>query len=285
MKKNSYAKLNLVLNVTNKTKPTNLHDLDMINVIISLKDTIKIIFLKDQNEQIIIESNNSKIPLDHTNLVSKVINKFKKQFNLSFSCKVIIKKNIPLEAGLGGGSSNAATTLNILDKHFKTKMTIKQKMLFLESLTSDGPYMIVSRTSRIKGNGNQISLIDNHIKFKRILLVKPKTGCSTKDVYSALDYKNLIHPNVNKIEEALLNNNYLLLAKHINNSLTSSAATLNKDIIDTLNRLKSCGFEIVSMSGAGSTCFAISKNKRPYKLAKSILKKEDYELFQIVKIK
>lgn len=283
MQKNSYAKLNLALNVLNKSKPQKLHDLDMINISISLKDIIKIKFFDDENNEIVISCNNKNVPIDNKNIVYKVIEKFKKTFNFSFSCKVEIVKHIPLEAGLGGGSSNGATTLDILDKKFKTNMTVLQKMKFLEPITSDGPYMVVSKTSRVKGNGNQITPLNCKFKAK-ILLVKPKSGCSTKDVYENLDYKNIVHPNINKIEESLLNNNFELLSKHLDNSLLNSACENNNDIVDILKRLKSCGFEIVSMTGSGSTCFAFSTKTRPYKIAKQIIKKENYELCDVFKI-
>ena len=280
----SFAKVNLALNVLNKAKPKELHDLDMINVSVSLFDTIKIDVLDDENDNINISCNNNKVPTDSSNFVAKVIQKYKKTFNFHFSCNVKIIKRIPLEAGLGGGSANAATTLNILDKLLKTNMTVLQKMKFLESITSDGPYMVVSKTSRVKGSGNQNIPLES--KFKRkILLIKPKSGCNTKNIYSNLDYKNLRHPNINKIEESLKNNDFDLLSKHLDNSLIDSAKLSNPDIEDILNRLKACGFEIVSMTGSGSTCFAMSKNKRPFKIAKELFKKDNYELFDIFNIK
>ena len=283
MKKNNYAKINLALNVIDNKKPSNYHELDMINVTISLKDSVKIKFIKNDLNETIIKCNNESIPVDNTNLVYKVIEKFKKVFSLSFSCFVYINKKIPISAGLAGGSGNASATLDILNQHFKTNMSLKQKMKFIENITTDGPYMLVGLPCRVKGNGNIISPIKYNLKAK-MLIVKPKLGCNTKEVFSSLDYKKLKRYNINKIQEALNNNDLDLLSSHIGNSLLPSAININKDILDVINRMKTCGFEIVSMSGSGSTCFAISKRKYPFKKAKEIFDKEKYDLIKVCKI-
>ena len=114
MKKYNYAKINLSLNVTNKNKPKDFHDLDMINFVINLKDIVSIKFIENNDNIITISSNDLSVPTDKSNIVFKVIEKFKKTFKLSFSCNVYIKKNIPSLAGLAGGTGNGAATLNIL---------------------------------------------------------------------------------------------------------------------------------------------------------------------------
>lgn len=283
MKKNSYAKLNIALNVTNRHKPKDFHDLDMLNVIIDLKDQIDIKFIKNDKNEIIIKCNNNLVPTDEKNLVYKVIEKFKKNFNLSFSCIVNITKNIPLQAGLAGGSSNAAATLKILNEHFKTSMSVLQLCRFLESLTADGPYMVVGKPCRVRGKGEKISVLTSKFKGK-VLLVKPFLGCDTKSVYEGLDYVNLSHPNMNKVEEAIVKNDYELLAKHVDNSLLSSACKINNDIKDIILKMKECGFEIVSMTGSGSACFAMSKSSIPYKKAKKMIAPGDYEICKVYKI-
>lgn len=279
----SYAKINLSLNVLNKSKPKEMHNLDMINVCINLKDYIKIKFLDDEYNDIVINSNNEDMPKDNDNLVYKVIEKFQKQFNMKFSCHVYILKNIPLNAGLAGGSSNAACVLKMLNRHFKTNMSLIQQARFIEPLTSDGPYMVVSKLSRVKGSGNVVEPINKSIKGK-LFIVKPKLGCKTKEVFDNLSYQELIHPNINKVVEAIINDDINSLSNHVGNSLIGSATKLNDQIDDVLSRLKACGFEVVSMSGSGSTCFAYSKRKLPYKIALEIFKKENYDFIGTYKI-
>ena len=95
MKRCNYAKINLALNVTNKNKPNNFHDLDMINFCVNLKDTVTIKFFEDSNDKIDIICNNSAVPTDNSNIVYKVVEKFKKNYfvNCSYSGSKFILSN------------------------------------------------------------------------------------------------------------------------------------------------------------------------------------------------
>ena len=106
-----------------------------------------------------------------------------------------------------------------------------------------------------------------------------------KDIFSSLNYKSLKRANINKVCDALKDNDLSLLSSHVNNSLIDSAIKANQEIEDILNRLKTCGFEIVSMSGSGSTCFALSNSSFPFKKAKEILNKNNFSIFKICKVK
>ena len=281
MLRKSYAKINLALNVTNKNKPDKMHSLDMVNFTISLYDKISIRFIENKKSSTIITCNNANVPTDKNNLVYKVVEQYRNLFKKDFSCIIHIIKNIPLESGMGGGSSNAAVVLKMLDYHYETDMTVIQKSKFMENITSDGPYFIVSPyASRIRGTGNILDPIYCNFKYQ-VALVKPRSGCSTKEVYGNLDYKNLVHPNINKIIDSIEKNDFSGVQRHCGNSLQNSAMNINKDIKDILQRLECCGFEIVMLTGSGSTCFAISNKKLPYKHFKQLFNKDDYELVGI----
>lgn len=284
MKKYNYAKINLSLNVINKNKPKDFHELDMINFTINLKDSVSIKFIENSDDLITISSNDLSVPTDKSNIVFKVIEKFKKTYKLSFSCIVYINKKIPLQAGLAGGTGNAVATLDMLDKKFKTNMSVIQKMKFMESLASDGPYMVTSCFARVKGKGERVIPFTSKFKYK-VVVIKPKQGCSTKDIFASLDYKNMVHPNITKIEQGLKDNDFNSIARHTNNSLTNTAINQNAEILDVINRLKTSGFEIVSMSGSGSTVFAISNKRLPYKTYKKIINPNNYDLVGEYKIR
>ena len=283
MKRNSYAKINLSLDVLNKSKPKDYHELDMINLLVDLHDVVKIKIYPNRKD-IVIKTNNDKVPTDSKNIVYKVITRFKEVTKKEFGIEVELIKNIPTEAGLGGGSSNAATVLSMLDKYFHIGMSNKQKVSFIASLTADGPFFIANKTARVKGIGDKINLIDSKLKAK-VMIVKPYQGCSTKEIYGSLDYPNLVHPNNNKIETALLENNLDEIKKHACNSLQASAIRINNQISDVLTRLKVCGFDVVLMSGSGSSCFGISNKKAPFERALQIFNKDNYELVGIYKIR
>lgn len=277
----AYAKVNLSLDVTGINK-NGYHLLDMVNCTISLHDTIKIKYDKHKND-IIITSQNKQIPLDETNSVYKVILKFKNSFNISCGIYVSIDKKIPLGAGLGGGSSDASCVLKELNKHFNTKMTPFDMIRFIASISSDSPYLIYGHLARVKGIGEQVSPIKKHFPYK-LFIVKPKSSCLTKDIFSSYSLKNSKHINTNKIIHSIKEEDFALLKKHLDNVLTDTAISLNNDIKDCLNDLKMCGFEIVSMSGSGSTCFGISTSSLPYKKAKKLFNKDKYDLCKTYKV-
>jgi 4-diphosphocytidyl-2C-methyl-D-erythritol 2-phosphate synthase len=192
-------------------------------------------------------------------------------------------KNIPLNAGLGGGSSNAAATLHLLNHYYKTKMKPMEMIKFIQEITSDGAFFILSIPSRVRGTGNKISPKMINLKQK-VVLIKPNFGFSTKEVYSSLSYKHLRHPNMNKLESYLLEDNFSMFAKHADNSLMDAFIVLESEIKNILGKLKELGFELALMSGSGSTCFAISNQKEPYKKYKDAFSKNDYELVGLYKI-
>ncbi len=281
MREKSYAKVNLAINVLNRLS-NGYHDLDMINVSIRLHDTIIMKFHHD-SEIRKITSNDENVPTDENNIVIKVIHKVQQTFKLNFGYEIHIIKRIQQQSGLGGGSGNAAAVLKILNKKFHLNMSAVQMINFIKPISSDAPYQLFSLTSRVRKTGNDVSPFDSKLKGK-ILIVKPKSGCSTKDVYAGLNLNDLIHPNINKVEKAMKEGDVDLLSRHVGNSLLESAMKLNPDIEPILKELKSFGFEIVGMSGSGSACFAYSKNKKLYRLAKAQLVKDNYDICKAYRI-
>ena len=274
MKEKSFAKINMALNVV-KTLNNGYHDLDMINVSVRLHDTIKIKF--NQTGEIKLTSDDTNLPTDEKNTVVKVIQKVKNQFRLDFGCNIFIKKRIPQCSGLGGGSSNAAAVLNLLNKKFKLNMNSIQLINFIKPISSDAPYQLFTIPSRVKKTGEDLKPFE--CKFKgKLFVIKPKSGNSTKEVFENLKEDMLVHPNINKVERAMKDGDIMLLSKHVGNSLLETACSLNKDIEPLLKELRGIGFEIVGMSGSGSTCFAYSKNKKLYRLAKNHFVKEQYDI-------
>ena len=280
MKRTNCAKINLALNVVKKL-PNGYHELDMVNVCVNLKDSVSIKFNK--SGKINVTSNNENLPTDDKNVVVKVIEKVKDQFKLDFGCDVYINKNIPLNSGLGGGSGNAAATLKILNKKFKLNMSQIQLINFIKSISSDAPFQLVEYPSRVKGIGDIVKLINSNFHGK-VLIVKPFEGNSTEEVFNNLNLETCSHPNINKVEKALMENNYSLLGKHVGNSLLESAVKSCPKISETIDALKDLGFEIVSLSGSGTSVFAMSKNKKLFKLAKATLNKDKYELVGVYNI-
>ena len=182
----SRAKINLSIDVLGK-REDGYHLVEMIMQTIDLFDKIKIFSLKE--DTIIIESNSLDIPLDSTNIVYKAADLIKKQYNIKEGVKIIIEKNIPIAAGMAGGSSNAAAVLVGLNQLWQLKLSEnKLKELGLK-LGADVPFCIGGQTALAENIGEKLTKIDGLSENIFILVCKPELFVSTKEIYEEIDSK------------------------------------------------------------------------------------------------
>jgi 4-diphosphocytidyl-2-C-methyl-D-erythritol kinase len=258
----SYSKINLALNVIGKS--TSLHKIESIITFINLYDEISIKNIKNKSHKIKFVgkfSNN----ISSINTVSKLLKIIDKDKLLKATkLEIIIKKNIPLEAGLGGGSMNAATILKFLVK--KKLINISEEKLYgiCSSVGSDVILGMHSNNLILKSNNT----IKEFLIKKNIftLVVKPSFGCSTKKIYSKV--KKFRKAKFNKPVKSMFDLGFL---KKMNNDLELIA--LNKyPKLNTLKKFldKLSKVEFVRMTGSGSAIIAYFKS---YKMCKEAEKK------------
>ena len=258
----SYSKINLALNVIGKT--TSLHKIESIITFINLYDEISIKNITNKSHKIKFIgkfSNN----ISSNNTVSKLLKIIDKDKLLKATkLEIIIKKNIPLEAGLGGGSMNAATILKFLVK--KKLINISEEKLYriCSSVGSDVILGMHSNNLILKSNNT----IKEFLIKKNIftLVVKPSFGCSTKKIYSRV--KKFRKAKFNKPVKSMFDLGFL---KKMNNDLELIA--LNKyPKLNTLKKFldKLSKVEFVRMTGSGSAIIAYFKS---YKMCKEAEKK------------
>ena len=247
------AKLNLNLFV--KKKYTNgLHCLESDICFLGLTDkiffrfsNIDLFYQCNKEEELIIDPNN--------NLILQALKKFRNLTGWKKCFSIFLKKNIPIGAGLGGGSADAAATLVVLKKlfNFDTKENkITKNILYdiAKEIGSDIPACIESKDLKLKGYGDKIIRIKNPDNFY-FLIIYPNIKLSTKDVFN--DYEK----NPVKIKDS----NIFWENININNSLLPSAVRLAPDISSVLNSLKkSKNVKAYGMTGSGSSCFGIFEN-------------------------
>ena len=247
------AKLNLNLFV--KKKYTNgLHFLESDICFLGLTDkiffqfsNIDLFYQCNKEEELIIDPNN--------NLILQALKKFRNLTGWKKCFSIFLKKNIPIGAGLGGGSADAAATLVVLKKlfNFDTKENkITKNILYdiAKEIGSDIPACIESKDLKLKGYGDKIFRIKNPDNFY-FLIIYPNIKLSTKDVFN--DYEK----NPIKIKGS----NVFWENININNSLLPSAVRLAPDISSVLNSLKkSKNVKAYGMTGSGSSCFGIFEN-------------------------
>ncbi|MDR3215254.1 MAG: 4-(cytidine 5'-diphospho)-2-C-methyl-D-erythritol kinase [Bacilli bacterium] len=257
MIRKSYAKINLAINILNKNED-GYHELDMIMSKINLYDKIYIDITNDS--QIKITCTNKFVPCDDSNLVYRAAQAVLENYQINKGLNIHIAKYIPLQAGLGGGSANAATVIDMLNELFTLNMTIMDKINLSKSIGYDIPFFFYDNICRVKGYGEIIKPLNINISKWKIILVKPNRGLSTKQVYENVNLTTCAHPDITKVIEALEQDNYDSYVKEAANSLEQSAINI-KGIINTImNELYDLGVDKCMVCGSGSTVVAFSQS-------------------------
>ena len=274
------AKINLSLDVLKKRKD-GYHEVDHIMYTLkNLYDEITIIAKKKEgNAPKIYIKTNKKIPgAKSKNLAYKACDLFIKKFYIDDDIYVYIKKNIPIASGMGGGSSDAASCIKLLNKIYNLKLSDKTLCKISSPLGADVPHFILGGTNRASGIGQNLKRI-NHFKVPTILLAKANIKKKTSDIYTKIDKHASCFGRVkiSKIVTLLNNNNFYSAVPLFQNIL--EMAYDNKKIIRIKNKMIERGALCSIMSGAGPTVFGIFKNKKDAFCCAKILKKGDRNLW------
>ena len=252
----SNAKINIGLNVFQK-ESDGYHNIDSIMAPIDLVDEMDVTFYSDLGD-LKIECSDKNIPTDERNILYKTYKAFFEESKKEKrKIDIILKKNIPSEAGLGGGSSNAGFFLKLLNEHYRNIYNESELEELAMKIGSDVPFFIKNKTARVGGKGNKVDLVENNLKDS-IILIKPLDfGVSTKEAYESFDnLKEVKYADFDKIIECLKDNNRIALENSIENSLEQGI--LETDI--NIKMLKITLNSVISgkkffMSGSGSTYY------------------------------
>ena len=273
------AKINVFLDVVSN-REDQYHNLDMVMLPIELHDSIIIETLYKSSDNFVTADDFSK-GLEHYNLASTALDAMAAKYNISTKFRIYIHKNIPMQAGLGGGSSNAAFTIKAVDQMLNLHVSEQEMIELATPLGADIPFFISCVPSRCRGIGEKVEPIEIKNNYY-VLLVKPNIGCSTKEIFALVDQSEYIHPDIPTVLKALKEGDDELLANSIGNSLEAAAISLVPEIAQIKNALKERGLKIVMMTGSGSTVFALSTD---VKLLKKIAKEfEDHYFVEVTKV-
>ena len=277
----SYAKINLCLNITGKRKD-GYHELDMVMVPISLHDSLVVDLLKKSPDNFVTVDDFS-IGSFNYNLATFSIDKLRSVYHFDEKFRILIHKVIPIQAGLGGGSSNAACSLKAVNDLLQLGASDEELMEIGKTLGCDIPFFVKCKPARCKGLGEILEPIEIKNNYY-VLIVKPEAGCSTREVYLAADSMDLPVCNVDNVIKALQEGDDDLLAASMGNALQAPAITLVPQIQTIIDELHDCGLKIIQQTGSGSAVFALSTDK---KLLKKVLKqfenKYQVELARVLK--
>ena len=277
----SYAKINLCLNITGKRKD-GYHELDMVMVPISLHDSLVVDLLKKSPDNFVTVDDFS-IGSFNYNLATFSIDKLRSIYHFDEKFRILIHKVIPIQAGLGGGSSNAACALRAVNEMLSLGASDEELMEIGKTLGCDIPFFVKCKPARCRGLGEILEPIEIKNNYY-VLIVKPEAGCSTREVYATADSMDLPVCNVENVIKALKEGDDDLLAASMGNALQAPAISLVPQIQTIIDELRDCGLKIVQQTGSGSAVFALSTDK---KLLKRVLKqfenKYQVELARVLK--
>ena len=254
----AYAKINLTLNVLGK-RPDGYHDVEMVMQTIDLSD---LIWLEEKSGQDVeIESSASNIPLDSRNLAVAAAQAFKEYTGLNKGLHIRIDKQIPVAAGLGGGSSDAAAVLRGLNRLWQTGLSLDQLAEVGASIGSDVPFCVYGGCAIARGRGEKIASVSHSLKAWTVL-IRPSVYVSTADVYGSLsadDYDGRFETDraTNQMVKALVQKDFEGVRHGVVNRLAPTTLKLYPVVSSLQQRVEHIARAPVFMSGSGPTLFCL----------------------------
>lgn len=280
----SYAKINLYLHVTGK-RPNGFHELDSAVCFAGFGDEITIFPADDFDFEVggefahIFSKNELKSDRTSKNIAVRAVWNICDRLSIKPDFKLRLIKNLPLSAGIGGGSSNAATVLRAICQYKNIDINSPIIMSVARELGADVPVCMDIRAKLIRGTGHEESNIIE-LPSLALLLVKPAGGCSTAEVFKRFrgNYKA-----VKNLPDSLVNRDVLIkFLLDCENDLCKPAVETCEEIQDVLDIINSCGKPLICrMSGSGSCCFAIYKTMAEAKHYEQIIKEQYPDLWVI----
>lgn len=273
------AKINIGLNILERL-PNGYHSLDMIMAPIDLSDELEIEYTGKEGD-LIITTNKKDIPTDERNILWKVYDAFYRHAGLKREeVRVHLIKNIPHEAGLGGGSSDGGCFLREINSHHGGILSVEELIDLSKGIGADIPFFLLNETSRAKGIGERLQRIENNLEVN-LILIKPKFGVSAGEAYSNFSkISNPKYADIEKISKGLKENELENVINNIENHLEQGLLLTNEEILNFRRELDDLTHMKFFMSGSGSTYFSMVKRElaqKTYDTLKALFK--DYEVY------
>ena len=227
---------------------------------ISLSDDIVLWMSKESDVIVVGES------IKDENIVKRAISILNQSLGIEGGVKVLLKKKIPLSAGLGGGSSDAAAVIRGVLKLYNVALKERDILMLASRVGSDVPFFIKGGFSLVMGRGERIERLSFSLNTDvRVILAVPWYGLKTADVYSWFKPPYSEMPDIGLILSAFKEGNWSLLKRILRNDLEKVVFSRYPDLAEVKNIFEKKGALFSSMSGSGSTVFGIfeGKSERP----------------------
>lgn len=289
----SYAKLNLYLDILGKL-PDKYHSILTLFERISLSDRINLKLLPDKEIRIIVSGGSSGLCANRRNLAYQAAGLLAREFGVRQGVEIRIKKRIPVAAGLGGGSSNAAAVLTGLNRLWKLNLGIERLVSVGRKIGSDVPFFLYNCSFACgSGRGDKIKALSLPARFWHVIAV-PRIKVLSSRVYKKWDDLGKARPGSRKeraglttlqskvkiLQAALLKKDALLPEGLPFNSLESVTAEMYPAVRKIKSALSDYGVKAISMSGSGPAVFGlVSSRKEAYAVASKLRKFVSWDVF------
>ena len=274
IKEKAYAKINLFLNVVKK-RFDGYHNLEMVMAPIDLFDVLS--FSLNHNREIIISSDLYITKDFKDNIIYKIAEFLQSEFDVKKGVIIEIHKVIPIAAGLGGGSADAAATFRGLNKLWKLKLSLEEMAKLGADFGADIPFCIYNKLCIARGKGEELVFLKQKLKTP-LLLVNPGIKMSTKEVFSKVKKEEIKERKISNMASAIYNKNHELMARELHNSLETIAFEMEPKIREIKNKMIDLGLDGALMSGSGSSVFGISRDKTKLKYVREIMNDEYFKI-------
>lgn len=263
----SYGKINLALDVLYK-RDDGYHEINTIMQEIDLADKLT---FTEKDKGISIECNHKSLPIDSSNLVYRAWEALKNVTGIDKGIHIKIDKKIPLAAGLAGGSSNAATTLKVLNELWDLKLSQEELMKIGKNLGADIPFCIMGGTAKAQGIGDKLTKLAP-FKDKLILIGNPGIEISSQYAYSKMKFNNE-KIDIDHIITCMKDNDLKCVSEKIQNVMENPIIWENPVISSIKDNMMENGALGALMSGSGPTVFGLFHDYDTISYAKKQLEK------------
>ncbi len=271
----SPAKLNLFLDILGK-RDDGFHEIETIIAPITLSDEL-IFKLTDKPEVKVYCTSDSLKESD--NIIYKIACFLKDTYEVQNGVDIKLKKNIPLAAGLGGGSSNAAVTLHALNELWDIHLSNDEMHSIVARFGSDINFFLERQISLLKGRGEIILRTFPSFIIEHILLVNPGIEISSKNAYSWVQQIPQEEKRKALISHAIINQDIPAIAEHLYNGLEPGVFSHYPLLEEIKSQMSERGALGAAMSGSGSTVFGIFSSKEKLTEAKKFFEKYNYWIY------
>lgn len=255
LNESAYAKINLTLDVLG-IRPDGYHDLKSVMQTVAFCDDIEIVI--GTGKPWCLRCDAEGVPLDKRNLAWKAADVFFEATGIDpDGIEIRIDKKIPSQAGLGGGSSDAAAVFRCLNRHYGMPLTIQELADLSAKVGSDVPFCVLGGTVMVEGRGEFVRKLPD-IPCCHIVICKPEFPVSTPELYKKIDGCVIAkHPDNDAMEKAILAGDLAKIAENVHNVFDPVVASEHPQIDEIKSVFAECGALAQQMSGSGSATFAI----------------------------